>query len=153
MRSRAIAAATNRRSCKPSEATYVSSDCARSCRHLLACSVVPARYPAASATAMPTLTTDRPPTIDASHTTSRASLRTDFHIGVLPRYLPAQPRLWLSGSVHSAVLNNPKNLFPFCSHSARDQITPPAAPRRSPVVSPASRERGRRPNSTEKYPI
>jgi hypothetical protein len=41
-------------------------------------------YPTAtSAIAIPTLATDRPPTIEASQTTSRASLRTDFHIGLL----------------------------------------------------------------------
>src|SRR6516225_8035163 len=33
---------------------------------------------------MPTPTAERAPTIHASQTTSRASSRTDFHIGVLP---------------------------------------------------------------------
>src|SRR5262249_2538144 len=36
-----------------------------------------------SAIAIPTLATDRPPTIEASQTNSRTSLRTDFHIGLL----------------------------------------------------------------------
>src|SRR5436190_408847 len=40
---------------------------------------------------MPTPTAERPPTSEASHTTSRASSRTDLHIGVLPRYLRGEP--------------------------------------------------------------
>jgi hypothetical protein len=38
---------------------------------------------AASATAMPTATADNPPTTKASHITSLASSRIDFHIDVL----------------------------------------------------------------------
>jgi hypothetical protein len=45
------------------------------------------RYPATIAIPMPTLTTDRPPTIEVSQASSRASVRTDFHIGVLPPLL------------------------------------------------------------------
>jgi hypothetical protein len=47
------------------------------------------RYPATIAIAipMPTPTTDRPPTIEVSQASSRASVRTDFHIGVLPPIL------------------------------------------------------------------
>ena len=39
---------------------------------------------AARASAIPTPTAESPPTTEASHTTSRASARTDFHIGGLP---------------------------------------------------------------------
>src|SRR5215813_14899379 len=39
---------------------------------------------AARASAIPTPTAESPPTTEASHTTSRASSRTDFHIGGLP---------------------------------------------------------------------
>jgi hypothetical protein len=39
---------------------------------------------AASAMAMPTPTTDNPPTTKASHTTSLASSRMDFRMDVLP---------------------------------------------------------------------
>src|SRR5262245_24059332 len=38
----------------------------------------------ARAGAIPTPTAESPPTTEASHTTSRASSRTDFHIGGLP---------------------------------------------------------------------
>ena len=40
--------------------------------------------PAARAIAIPTPTAESPPMTEASHTTSRASSRTDFHIGGLP---------------------------------------------------------------------
>jgi len=45
------------------------------------------RYPTTSASAMPTLTTDSPPMIDASHAISPTSVRIDLHIVVLPRLL------------------------------------------------------------------
>jgi hypothetical protein len=43
-----------------------------------------AHQPAARAIAIPTPTAESPPMTEASHTTSRASSRTDFHIGGLP---------------------------------------------------------------------
>src|SRR5215475_4846296 len=43
-----------------------------------------ARQLAARASAIPTPTAESPPTTEASQTTSRASARTDFHIGGLP---------------------------------------------------------------------
>jgi hypothetical protein len=43
-----------------------------------------AHQPAARASAIPTPTAESPPMTEASHTTSRASSRTDFHIGGLP---------------------------------------------------------------------
>jgi hypothetical protein len=43
------------------------------------------RYAAATTTANPTPTADRPPTTEASHTNSRVSAQIAFHIGALSR--------------------------------------------------------------------
>ena len=55
-------------------------------------------YPATSASAIPTLTTERPPTMDASQAISRTSDTIDLHIVNSRHYCADEPGLRLFGS-------------------------------------------------------
>ena len=69
-------------------------------------------YPAASASAIPTLTTDRPPTIDASQAISRTSDAIDLHIAVLLPYCTDEPGLGPLGSLRALGLSTATKATP-----------------------------------------
>src|SRR5689334_19765907 len=87
--------------------------------------------------AKPTPTADNPPTREASHTTSRASSRTDFHMAVLPQYLDREPRAQRFGSPCNTISTA---ISKACSLFVLALLHPTNAARRSANAPPYPRQ-------------